>query len=97
MKRTVVTPEGQVEIDLTQEETDKRLAEVTQAVLDSSAHELKVNAIRALAQTDKTANRCLKAGIAFPVEWQTYVSDLRDVVSGISTILPTQPDYPAGS
>jgi len=51
----------------------------------------------ALFQTDKVAIRCVKAGVSFPLEWQNYVSDLRDVVNGINDILPTQPDYPAGT
>lgn len=52
----------------------------------------------ALAVTDLTAQRCFKAGIAFPSAWQTYTAALR-VVAGASSgdptqPLPTQPAFP---
>lgn len=54
----------------------------------------------ALDATDLVAIRCLKAGMVFPMAWQTYVAELRAIVSGTdttSTALPTQPAYPAGT
>jgi len=54
----------------------------------------------ALDKTDAVAIRCLKAGVAFPVEWQSYVSALRNIVSVsdiTSTSLPVMPSFPAGT
>jgi hypothetical protein len=62
------------------------------------AQPLAQQALAALSKTDSVAMRCLKAGIAFPAEWQTYVTALRAMVSGASAgPLPAQPAYPAGS
>lgn len=51
----------------------------------------------ALDKTDSVAIRCLKAGVAFPSEWQTYVTSLRAIVNSGTGAMPTQPDYPAGT
>ena len=62
--------------------------------------QLQAQAADALSKTDIVAGRCFKAGIAFPSAWQTYTVALRAIVSGtdtISTSLPTQPAYPAGT
>ncbi len=64
---------------------------------DELSDELKGQALQALYTSDMVAVRCIKAGVVFPTEWQIYVTDLRDVVSGVSTTLPTQPEYPAGT
>lgn len=45
----------------------------------------------ALAKSDMVAMRCLKAGVPFPPEWQTYVTALR------SGMLPNQPAYPSNT
>lgn len=51
-----------------------------------------------LSLSDMVALRCFKAGISFPIEWQNYVSSLRDIVQGYSKgPLPTKPIYPAGT
>ena len=55
----------------------------------------------ALDKSDTVAIRCLKAGVAFPAEWQSYVAALRTIVAAAtgnpSVPLPTQPAYPAGT
>jgi len=66
----------------------------TQAELDT---ELRMQAVSLLDKSDKVATRCFKAGIPFPDEWKTYVTRLRDVVSGASNIIPDMPEYPEGS
>ena len=66
----------------------------TQAELDQ---ELKAQAYQALNTSDMVALRCIKANVAFPADWQTYVADLRAVVSGASSVLPVQPAYPVGT
>lgn len=59
--------------------------------------ELIAEAYAMLEKTDVVANRCFKSGIAFPVEWLTYVEDLRGVVNGNILELPITPAYPEGS
>lgn len=56
-------------------------------------------ALEALATTDMVFIRCGKAGIAWPVAWQSYVVALRAIVNGSSeaTELPEQPEYPEGA
>ena len=47
-----------------------------------------------------TIIRCVAAGIIVPLEWSNYVKALRAISNGsdtISTTLPTQPAYPAGT
>lgn len=53
-----------------------------------------------LAVTDMVALRCLKAGVAYPPDWQTHTIALRNIAAGIdttSTSLPITPAYPAGT
>lgn len=51
----------------------------------------------ALDASDMTALRCMKAGIAFPADWQAYCATLRAIVAGTqSGPLPARPNYPAG-
>ena len=58
-----------------------------------------LNSIQAeLDRTDLVAIRCLKAGAAFPLEWQTYTTDLRALLSSTTAgVLPTKPPYPANT
>lgn len=58
---------------------------------------IKDRAYDALAQSDMTALRCVKAGIAFPVEWQEYVTSLREIFQTGIGLLPEQPPYPEGT
>ena len=51
----------------------------------------------ALTISDKVATRCLKAGVTYPSEWQSYDAALRDIVNTASGSLPSQPAYPAGT
>ena len=61
----------------------------------------QIKAQELLDKSDLVAIRCLKAGIAFPADWQSYVSELRGIIdsnSGDATIsLPIKPTYPMGS
>ncbi len=62
--------------------------------------ELVKQAQAALARTDSVALRCIKAGVAFPATWQTYTTELRNIVNGTDTTsisLPAVPAYPAGT
>ena len=58
---------------------------------------LKDRAFDALIQSDITALRCVKAGIAFPVAWQEYVAELREIFQTGVGSLPEQPPYPEGT
>lgn len=51
----------------------------------------------ALGETDATALRCFKAGVAFPPEWIAYVAALRAIVRGGPGPVPARPAYPAGT
>lgn len=54
----------------------------------------------ALDVSDVTALRCVKAGVAFPSDWRTYVVALRAIVNGSDTSsaeLPTRPAWPEGT
>ena len=54
-----------------------------------------------LDKSDITAIRCIKAGVAFPSAWQTYVKELRAIVAATSgdvmIALPVAPAYPVGT
>jgi hypothetical protein len=47
------------------------------------------------------AIRCFKSGQAFPADWQAYTVELRAIVNGTAspmpTSLPVQPAFPAGT
>lgn len=61
---------------------------------------LKDQALAALNKTNDTVMRCYAAGIAFPAAWLQYIQALRAIVNGtdtVSTSLPAQPAYPAGT
>lgn len=52
----------------------------------------------ALDASDRVAIRCIKAGVGYPADWQTYDAALRAIVAGgTATALPTMPAYPAGT
>lgn len=52
----------------------------------------------ALDASDMTALRCIKAGVAFPSDWQAYCVTLRAIVTGTqSGPLPARPAYPSGT
>ena len=61
----------------------------------------KSQAQAALDASDITALRCVKAGVAFPSEWLTYVTALRAIVKASTgdptQPLPTRPAYPANT
>jgi hypothetical protein len=58
-------------------------------------------ALNAMDAPGGCAIRCFKAGVAFPATWQTYCTELRAIVNGTAspmpTVLPTQPAWPAGT
>lgn len=63
---------------------------------------LATQALAALTTMDSPggcAIRCFKAGVPFPADWQAYCGELRALVNGTSTatVMPAQPDYPAGT
>lgn len=58
---------------------------------------MKDRAYDALAQSDMTALRCVKAGVVFPLAWQEYVTSLRDIIQTGLGPLPEQPPYPEGT
>lgn len=53
-------------------------------------------AMNALGVSDMVAIRCLKAGVAFPSDWQEFVVLARQNVNGATNTL-TKPAYPSGT
>ncbi len=52
----------------------------------------------ALIASDMVALRCMKAGVAYPAAWLSYVRTLRAIVVGTQTgPLPEKPAYPPGT
>ena len=61
---------------------------------------LVASAQAALDKSDTTCMRILSAGQAIPATWQAYRVALRNIVNGsdlLSTVLPTQPTFVAGT
>lgn len=59
---------------------------------------LIADAAAALARSDMVAMRCVKANVAFPLAWQSYVAELRAILRGASAgPLPPPPAYPEGT
>jgi hypothetical protein len=58
---------------------------------------LVAQAQAALTKSDITLVRCLEHGITPPAAWVSYRAELRQVINGTLTIMPTQPSYPSGS
>lgn len=57
-------------------------------------------ALDKLTGSSGTVMRCYMAGIPFPTDWQAYRAELLAIANGTdtkSTVLPTQPAYPAGT
>lgn len=55
----------------------------------------------ALEKSDMVALRCVKAGVAFPSTWQTFVAKHRAIVAAATgdptAPQPVMPAYPAGT
>jgi hypothetical protein len=61
------------------------------------AAQLAAQAQTELTKSDVTMIRCIEHGVAIPAAWVTYRAELRQVINGTLTTMPTQPAYPAGS
>ncbi len=79
------------------DESHVQVWQTREKTADEVASELKSAAMSALAKSDVVALRCIKAGVAFPVEWQDYVVELRHVVNGVAVVMPVVPNFPAGT
>ena len=76
-------------------------AEVEAALAGLAWQQYQAGAQTALDASDLVAIRCVKAGVPFPAEWQTYCNALRAIMrapSGDPTqALPSKPEYPSGT
>lgn len=83
------------------EATDDQVASMQDKNASQLWAEYQSKAQALLDKTDIVCLRCYKAGVVYPLEWQTYTSDLRAIVSAKSgdptAVLPQTPDYPAGT
>jgi hypothetical protein len=97
--KTIAAPPGQEvqHIAMTADEEAAFLAEQTASQAAQVVATLKSTAQAALDASDMTALRCVKAGVAFPVEWQTYVATLRAIVNTGTGTIPAQPSFPQGT
>lgn len=102
MIKLVVTPEGQQEIDMTDDEiAEYSAAQTAQAVevTASMAHNYSDQIQSLLNDTDLVSSRCFKAGVAFPADWLTYTQNLRTLKASADPTQapPTKPTYPEGT
>lgn len=72
-------------------------AQTTDEITAAQVAQLSAQAQDALSKSDVTMLRCIEHGITIPTAWVTYRAQLRQVVAGTLTTLPTQPSYPSGS
>lgn len=82
---------------MTADEETAFLAAQSSSQTTSSIAALISQSQSALDKSDLVANRCFKAGVAFPSDWQTYVTALRAIVSSGTGTIPTKPSYPVGT
>jgi hypothetical protein len=67
---------------------------------NASAKAQEILALQAkalLEQSDRVVLRCYSAGVPVPTIWQSYRMNLRAVVNGTQSTLPTMPAYPIGT
>ncbi len=69
----------------------------TVPALATPAVPLPVQAEAALTASDRTILRCYEHAVPVPAEWTAYRAELRAVISGASTTMPTRPAFPAGT
>lgn len=92
---TNVSPAPQVGWNAAQESSGWRFAAPTVANVS-----LVVQALSALDSSDRVVLRCYENAVPLPAAWVTYRKALRAIANGsdtVSTALPTQPAYPAGT
>lgn len=97
LTKTISDPNGGTQIAMTADEEAAFLAGQAASTASAAIADLKSQAQTALNKTDLVALRCLKAGVSFPSEWQTYVTSLRSIASSGTGSLPDQPPYPIGT
>lgn len=84
-------------VTMTAEQETAFLSAQAEAQSAQEKSDLISKAQAALDKSDLTATRCFKAGVPFPLEWQTYVAYLRTIASSGTGSLPDQPPYPTGT
>jgi hypothetical protein len=77
--------------------TDEQQAEVYSSRVAAMAQSSKRTAQTLLDETDMVAIRCSKAGVEFPTEWRSYVTELRNIIRTGTGNIPTKPSYPANT
>jgi hypothetical protein len=62
-----------------------------------AAMQLTMQAQTLLDKSDVTLMRCVEKKVSFPDEWVSYRDNLRLVISGKLSVIPTSPNFPAGT
>lgn len=97
MIKTMVTPDGCQNVEMTADEISALQSGQAASASEILAASLIQSAQSSLDKSDMVALRCLKAGIAFPTTWQTFVASCRAIVNGGAGPIPDQPAYPEGT
>lgn len=58
---------------------------------------LKADAQSLLDKSDQTVGRCFEHAVSVPQEWKDYRAALRSIVTSGIGVIPTRPEYPAGT
>ena len=101
MKKLIVTPEGNQEIELTTEEIAQRQADElawNAGAFDRAMETLRAKRNKLLADTDYTVLQDSTFTDAQVAEWVVYRQALRDITNGLTTkdeveavVFPTKP------
>lgn len=98
MIKTIASAPGQPaqNVEMTDDEVSAFQAQQSAMQTAQASATLIQTAQAALDKSDMVALRCIKAGVAFPSDWQAFVTAARANVNGATNPL-TQPAYPEGT
>lgn len=95
MIKTIVTPNGCENVEMTPEEETAFLADQAQSEGAIISQNIIASAQSELDKSDMVAIRCFKSGVEFPDDWKQYVASLRAIVNIGTGDLPIRPNFPS--